>query len=258
MESGLDTVDAEISGMLLALTGLGADESALQALDRARRASCARAWQALRELDESERARTLEGWRVGAACTLPMGLRSLHQSWIDDALAGESAEVVGAIRRGLGARGAIPEETGRELARMAFGRLAPLCESMAGPLAERLCGLEFDGLLAEVTRRGARAVGRSLAAAAPSLLARAMASVGEPWAAEIAVGAWEPATAERRAAAAALASAATASEGHTAGERLLAVGLASLKAELAAEGAGSRMRVAGRLPAALGRALIGW
>ena len=41
-------------------------------------------------------------------------------------------------------------------------------------------------------------------------------------------------------------------------ERLLHIGLAVLKSDLAAEHPGSVYRVAGRLPAALGRPMIGW
>jgi hypothetical protein len=257
-ESRADIVDGEVRGILLAVELLGADEAALQALDEQRCESCARAWRTLRAMDEPARARTIAAWRAEAASALPAGLSRLHPSWIEEALAGERTEVVAAIRAAPPADRAIAEETSRELARLAFGRLAPLCESPAGPLAQGLCDLEFEDLLSEVTRVGARVVGRSLAGAAPSLRARAMASVGEPWAQEIAAASLATVSPAERAAAAVHARAAAASERRPARERMLAIGLTSLKAELTAEGSGSPFRVAGRLPAPLGRSLIGW
>jgi hypothetical protein len=257
-ESSAEIVEGEMRGILLAVELLGADEAALQALDEQRRESCARAWRTLCALDEPARARTIAAWRAEAASALPAGLSRLHPSWIEEALAGERTEVVAAIRPAPTAARAIREETARELARLAFGRLAPLCESTAGSLGQSLCDLEFEELLSEVTRRGARVVGRSLAGAAPSLRARAMASAGEPWAQDIAAASLATVSSAERAAATVDASAPAASEGRTARERMLAIGLASLKAELKAEGAGSPFRVAGRLPAPLGRSLVGW
>ena len=252
-ESSAEIVEGEMRGILLAVELLGADEAALQALDEQRRESCARAWRTLCALDEPARARTIAAWRAEAASALPAGLSRLHPSWIEEALAGERTEVVAAIRPAPTAARAIREETARELARLAFGRLAPLCESTAGSLGQSLCDLEFEELLSEVTRRGARVVGRSLAGAAPS-----MASAGEPWAQDIAAASLATVSSAERAAATVDASAPAASEGRTARERMLAIGLASLKAELKAEGAGSPFRVAGRLPAPLGRSLVGW
>ncbi|MBN2575820.1 MAG: hypothetical protein JXP73_14735 [Deltaproteobacteria bacterium] len=251
-------LDGHERGLLLALFLLGAEESALPAIDEDRRVALRLAWQALCAADEPTRARTLAAWRAEAASALPEGLLRLHPSWIEDALADERAEVVAMIRATGAAGSGIPEETSREIARLAFGHLGPLCESEAGPLAERLCALGFDDLISDIARRGARVVGRSLAGTAPALRARAMAAAGEPWAQEIAAASAKRLSPEERAAAAELAAQAGASEERTPRDRLLAVGLAALKAELAAEAPGSCLRVAGRLPAPLGRVLAGW
>jgi hypothetical protein len=144
------------------------------------------------------------------------------------------------------------------LARLAFARLAALCAGEAGPLARELCALGTDELLSEITSRGARVVGRSLAGAPPALRARAMAAAGEPWARAIAAGTLEAVAKEAQREAATLARAAGGTETGAARERLLAIGLAQLKIELEHEHPGSRLRVAGRLPAPLGRSLAGW
>ena len=97
----------------------------------------------------------------------------------------------------------------------------------------------------------------------PTLLAareraRAMAAAGEPWARAIAAGTLEAVAKEAQREAATLARAAGGTETGAARERLLAIGLAQLKIELEHEHPGSRLRVAGRLPAPLGRSLAGW
>ena len=145
-----------------------------------------------------------------------------------------------------------------EVERVAFGWLAPLCESDCGLRAESLLGLDFDGLLFEVTRLGARAVGQSLAGAVPVLRARAMAAAGEPWAQVIGSASAESVLAADRKIAMAHANTRIPDSARTPSERLLHIGLAVLKSELAAEHPGSIYRVAGRLPAALGRSMIGW
>jgi hypothetical protein len=254
----VDTVDPEVRGILLALQLLGAGESALAALGDRHREPCRQAWAKLRTLEEPARARTHAAWHAEATSAVPAGLSRLHPSWIEETLAGERPQVLAALRPDAGSSSPIPVEAAREIARMGFARLLPLCEGTAGPLAERLCAMAFDELLTEVARRGARAVGRSLAGAAPALRARAMASAGEPWAQEIAAGALETVSTEARAAAVAGASRALAAAGSTMRERLLAVGLVALKAELEEDKEGSSFRVAGRLPAPLGRALLGW
>ena len=151
-----------------------------------------------------------------------------------------------------------PEAVQREVTRLALGWLAPLCESACGPLAERLLVLTFDELLNDVIRRGARTVGQSLVGAAPALRARAMVAAGEPWAQVIGQASAQSLPDPDRKGAMAFAKTRIPDSVRTPGERLLHVGLAVLKSELAAEREGSLYRVAGRLPATLGRPLIGW
>jgi len=264
---------------VLAFHNLGSAVPAMVALDESSLAICTDAWRDLCALDEAVRTRTLAAWRAEAASALPAGLARLHPSWIEDALAGEGAGMVAAIRaqmseplRALCPKGremapgslqvsddgTMPEETRREIARLALGWLEPLVESAAGPMAEGLGKLEFEELLAEVTRTGARTVGHSLAGASPALRARAMASVGEPWAGVIGKASFQPISPSERSAAAVFATAAADSEALTPADRMLAIGLAALRAELVAEHPGSPFRVAGRLPARLGRTLVGW
>lgn len=255
MDNGsVAALDAELRGMLVSLAVLGADPSVCADLDEPRRVSLRQAWQDLQAMDEATRDRTLSACRQEAVST---DLARLHPSWIDEELAGERPGLAAAIRGALAA-GAKVDGRARELARLALARCVALCDSEAGPLAGELSALSLDELLDDITRRGARAVGRSLGGAPPAVRARAMAAVGEPWAQEIAAGARQVLSPAERAAALGLAGRAGTSAGTTVRERLLAVGLAALKDELAAEGAGSALRVAGRLPATLGRALLGW
>jgi hypothetical protein len=267
----------ETRGILLSLFALGVPFSALDGIDEERRAVCSEAWHALLAQSEAEGRRILAEWRVEATCTLPRGLELLHPSWIAAALEGEPshiirlllddlpqplrATVLGMPGFGLSPAeetGSCPAATKREVARLAFGWLAPLCESTCGPLAEALFGLAFDALLAEVTRRGARIVGQSLAGAPPALRARAMAAAGEPWAQVIGeVAAASLSEAERKVAMN-HANVRIPDSARTPAERLLHVGLAALKSELAAEHPGSVCRVAGRLPVSLGRPMVGW
>ena len=274
------TVDAdpEARGILLALLALGDDESALACLDEKRRAACARGWQELLGAKEEARAQALTEWRAEAADTLPPGLARLHPSWIVAALEGEPVRIIDIVvpdlpeplraavlgmpdGAGAGAQPAdemCPMAIKREVAHAAFGSLAPLCESACGPLAEILCGLPFDELLTEATRRGAHAVGQSLAGAPPALRARAMAAAGEPWAQVIGAASAESTSPACRKAAMAHANTTIPDSARAPSERLLHIGLAALKSELVDERVGSVYRVAGRLPAALGRPLIGW
>jgi hypothetical protein len=273
-------MDPETRGILLSLLAIGAEESAIERLDEKRRAVCSVAWQELLLASEAERLRVLAEWRAEAASTMPQGLEQLHPSWIVAALEGEPAhllrlvlpdlpESVRATVLGLPAStGAVSqpgEETEacaasirREVERVAFGWLAPLCELDCGSLAESLLGLALGELLTEVTRRGARVVGQSLASAAPALRARAMAAAGEPWAQVIGSASAESVLAADRKTAMAHANTRIPDSARTPSERLLHIGLAVLKSELAAEHPGSTYRVAGRLPAALGRSMIGW
>jgi hypothetical protein len=275
-----DVVDPEARGILLSLFAMGGEESVLERLDEKRRAVCARAWQELRGASEMARVRVLAEWRAEAASTLPQGLERLHPSWIEAALTGEPAHLVclvlpdlpetsrSTVLGMLGIAGpdaqaskrieGCPAAIRREVERVAFGWLAPLCEGACGPLAESLCGLAFDELLSEVTRRGARTVGQSLAGSAPALRARAMAAAGEPWAKAIGNASTESVSDADRKIAVAHANTRIPDSARTPSERLLHIGLAVLKSELAAEPTGSIYRVAGRLPATLGRFMIGW
>ena len=238
------------------------------------------AWRELQEAGEPRREEILAERRAAAASTLPQGLDRLHPSWIVAALEGEPSHIVRLVLTALpksvrapvldmlgngdaGARNgdeirACPTEIKREVVHAAFGSLAPLCESACGPLAEILCGLPFDELLTEATRRGAYAVGQSLAGAPPALRARAMAAAGEPWAQVIGAASAESTTPACRKAAMAHANTTIPDSARAPSERLLYIGLAALKSELVDEHSGSACRVAGRLPAALGRPLIGW
>jgi hypothetical protein len=276
-EKWSDDIDRRDRGLLLALEANHVDESTLRVLDEHRQEGCARARRKLRELDETKRARLLADWRAELASALPAGLSRLHPSWLAEALAGEPAPVLAAIGAGGAAARELVEKfarrdestlpTGgaglsqaeaREWTRLALGRLAPLCESECGSLAERLCALECEALLEETRQLGARTIGRSLAGAAPALRARVMAAAGEPWAAMIGAASAQPATRVERRAAAARVRAPGASEASDASERMLRIGLDALREELAAESPGSLLRVAGRLPAPLGRRFLRW
>jgi hypothetical protein len=273
-------IQNEARGILLSLFAMGAEASALERLDEKRRAICAKAWQSLLAATEVERGQLLAELRAEATSALPRGLERLHPSWILAALEDEPAHIVRLVLPGLPetTRAAVlrlpviasvapqpgeemracSESTKRAVERVAFGWLAPLCESDCGALAESLLGLAFDGLLTEVTRRGARAVGQSLAGAAPALRARAMAAAGEPWAQVIGAASAESVAVADRKVAMSYANMQIPDSARTTSERLVHIGLAVLKSELAADHAGSIYRVAGRLPATLGRPLLGW
>ena len=272
--------DPEARGILLSLLAMGSDESVLEGLHEKCRVVCAKLWQGWLAESDADRARILAEWRAESASALPPGLDGLHPSWILAALEGEPAHIVRIVLRGLpeplqamvrGLPGMLvtdaqpasqtvaqPEAIRREVQRLALGWLAPLCEDVCGALADRLLGLTFDELLSDVTRRGARTVGQSLAGAAPALRARAMVAAGEPWAQVIGQASAESLPEPDRKIAMAHAKTPIPDSARTPRERLLHVGLAVLKSELAAEHEGSLYRVAGRLPAALGRAMIGW
>jgi hypothetical protein len=273
------TADPETRGILLCLLALGGDESVLGALDEKRQAACAWAWRDLQRAGESLREEILAEWRAEAASPTPQGLDRLHPSWIAMALEDEPAHLVRLIvsdlpedvrAYALGVVGGDPEAshddpiracptaTKREIVRLALGSLAPLCESACGPLAETLCGLPFDALLTEATRRGARTVGQSLAGASPALRARAMAATGEPWAQVIGAASTERTSDADRKMALMHANTRIPDSVRTPSDRLLHIGLVVVKFELVAEHPGSLYRVAGRLPAALGRPLLGW
>jgi len=216
----------------------------------------------------------LSRWRGRAATGIPDGIERLHPSWIAWILSHEPPDVVFRIReavpeglaptvdadaRGGGttlanAAAALPAE----VARIALTPLARLCEEPCGPCAAALVALTFDDLERELARLGARTLAHSLAGNDATVRARAMALAGAPWAAVMGDAFREPISpAERKTALAHVASNVEASA-HGSTERLAHIGLAALKAQLVSEHPGSPFRVAGRLPAALGRRLIEW
>jgi hypothetical protein len=85
-----------------------------------------------------------------------------------------------------------------------------------------------------------------------------MAAAGDPWAHVIGAAACDGVSEGERKSSAAHARVRIPDSARTPMDRLLHIGLLALKTELAAEQAGSLYRVAGRLPVALGRPMLGW
>jgi hypothetical protein len=85
-----------------------------------------------------------------------------------------------------------------------------------------------------------------------------MAAAGDPWAQVIGAASADSASEAERKTAMAHASVRIPDSARTPSDRLVYVGLSALKSELADKHAGSIYRVAGRLPAALGRFMLGW
>ncbi len=269
--TALQGLGSQERGLLFGLDRLGASEAGLEVLDEATRAVCAPAWQAWCDASPEEREAARRACAAEIAAPWPAGMEALHPSWIREALLREPADLVPALLAGLpesviqGAAlaqlavdEAIDPERLLDLQRSAFGVLEPLCGQRGGPLAQELARLEADELLHTVMRWGAWALGRSLFGAEPAIRARALAAVGEPWAAEIAAASVRPLSEAERGRARVLASRAVGPEARTPEERLQAVGLAALYDALSHEGPESVWQVAGRLPAALGRTWLGW
>jgi hypothetical protein len=264
---------SEIKGVLLACAFLDAGEAIFAALGDGDRAPCLAAWRALGRLGADERERTLATWRAEAASGLASGIEQIHPSWIRDVLAEEPASLLEHVRESLpavlrpslgaprGRAGADPTAEivngvlGRDIVRIALAALAPLCEG-GGPLAERLSKLGFEALEDEIARTGASVLGRSLVGSAPAVCARAMALVGEPLATVIAQALGERVSEDESRAASKRVAANVDVSAQTPRQRLLFIGLASLKEALEAESPGSAARVAGRLPVELGRRLL--
>jgi hypothetical protein len=253
-------------GLVAGALALGAEKAAVDRVLGGERAAAA--WAAVRDLARDQRAVALAELLRELLAPLPSGIEALHPSWLAGALAGEPAGLAAALRGtgqgagqsddgGAGAPWSLDLDARAQLARAVFGALEPLTEDPAGPLGAALRDLEPAALLAEVTRRGAQALGVSLAGAPLELRARAMASAGPPWADEVAAAAAQPADTAAREAARELVARAAAVPATTPADRLCAVGLLALAPLLAAEGPGSLRRVAGRLPAELGRRLLG-
>jgi hypothetical protein len=262
-------------GVLLCLEVLG-EEAVLGALDGSKGDACRAAWRALAGQHAISRSEILAAWRAQALAGVPRCIDRLHPSWIEAALAGEPPYLLRYLRGilpavlrptvdalmgasgGVGADANPDRDLGRAIERIAFGHLGLLCESPCGPLATRLCALDFEALHTEVIRIGARTIGRSLAGASSVVRARAMALAGEPWAGVMAAAFAEDLSQDQRRAAMAHAAANVQASARTSSERLFHIGLAALRADLAAEGVGSLGRVAGRLPVQQGRQLLGW
>lgn|GEM_PF-1556775 len=261
-------VDEESDGIVLALQALAVGEGGLAYFVPERRSVCAKLRQ---KLENSDRAgRLLADLRGSFSEVLPHGIEDLHPSWIAGALADEPENIVAIVRtalpeslrsrlnrRGPASPGKAPISVQREVVRLAFAELVPFCTSDGGPRASSLGRLGFDDLLTEVTLLGARTVGQSLSASAPAIRARAMASVGEPWAQQILAAALEPASKPMHATAVTLAEAMRGGAPRTTLDRLCQVGILALRAELQAEHSKSIFKVAGRLPEELGRMLLG-
>jgi hypothetical protein len=268
-EPGLGEPTCEIKGVLLAAAALGANETAWSGLAEADREACLAAWRWLGDLGSAVQKSVLARWRAQVTAGIPDGIERLHPSWLDFVLAGEPPDVVAQVREmlpraeantgclippGVAARASVP----LAVVKMALEPLQRLYGEPCGPLAAELVALPFDELAQEVIRTGAHTLAWSLAGSEASVQARAMAMAGEPWAAIMANALREPVSPDARKAALAHVAANVESSARSPAERLAYVGLAALRARLVAEHPSSPYRVAGRLPAALGRRLVEW
>jgi hypothetical protein len=251
------TLTLEERGLLAALAALGAEKAAA---DRVLGGEGAKAdWRRLQELPREQRVTALAVLLRDLLTPLPPGIETLHPSWVAEALASEPPELAAALAPGGEEGGggmSLEPEVRRQLRRVVFAPLEPLAAEPAGPLGAQLAALAEPELLFEVTRRGARTLGASLAGAPLESRARAMASIGAPWASELAAEAARHLDPTARNAARALVTRAATVPAPTPLDRLHTLGLLTLAPALAAEGLDSLRRVAGRLPAALGRALL--
>jgi hypothetical protein len=146
---------------------------------------------------------------IAAGATRLGDLEGLDRTWIAAAVAGEPAGLVAALveRDGVpadvrataiatvagdgAAEGAwdVPAPLLAELESLVFGGLEALGEPASGLLGAELSRLTAAELMDELARWGARTLGISLAGGPFEVRARAMASVGAPWAAELAAAA---------------------------------------------------------------------
>jgi hypothetical protein len=127
----------------------------------------------------------------------------------------------------------------------------------AGPLGADMMARSEADLMVELTHRGARLVGQSLAGAPLELRAHAMAAAGAPWASEIASAALGTHGEARERARTLVARAARLLSADSTPEfRLRAVGTLGLAALLARESPRSLAAVATRLPQPLARILL--
>ncbi len=238
---------------------------------------CENAWRALRSLGRADRARALAALIADARAPVPEGIDLVHPSWIRETLADEPSDLVAAIAEGLPAnvteaacallreRGEDPgsvvarallAEALAEVRRFVLAPVAALLGPPSGPQGADLGKRSPAETLDEITRLGVRTIALSLVGAPREVRARAMAALGEPWAAEIATVATTDADKPERERARRLVAEASRSSSDTASERARAVGLLALAEALRAEGRGSCALVAGRLPSVLGRTLL--
>jgi hypothetical protein len=262
----------ELRGLVVGLALLRATATAADSVVGVGDAVAA-AGRALSELPREQRAAALA--ELAREAVVPANLEAVHPSWIADALAGEPSGLVLALAEGaplpvrqaaealVRSRGEDPQAINpwslggaawADLLRLLLAPVEALTVAPSGPLGQTLAALSEAELLDELARWGARTLGLSLVGAPLAARARAMASAGMKWAAEIAAGASADVAGRDRARS--LVARAAVGEGGDAVERLRAVGVVALGGALALEGSGSVARVAGRLPVGMGRALI--
>jgi hypothetical protein len=255
-----------------ARAGAGAEETARRLAEPAG-GRCRAALQALAAAAEPARAAALDQIVAELHAPFPAGLEQLHPGWIRRALEGESSVVVRAIAARLpaGAREVAAEIlAGRDedpdqpppsfrpdaldaLMRVIFGGVSPIAAAPDRPGGR---GEPHPAALIEaLERRGAIALGHSLAGAPRAVVARAAVGIGEPWARVVVDAASQAITPGARAAARSLVAAVTAAEVARLGAAR-AIGVRATAAELAGADEAERLAAAQRLPPALGDALL--
>jgi hypothetical protein len=247
-----------------ARAGAGAEEAARR-LDEPACGRCRSAGRALAAGGEAARLAALDEVAAELRAPLPAGLERVHPGWIRRALEDESSVVVRAIaaRLPVGAREVATEIlAGRDedpdqpppafragaldaLVRAIFSGISPMTGAPENPGA----------LIEELERRGAMALGRSLAGAPRAVVARAAVGIGEPWARAVVDAASEAIAPGERAAARALVAAVTPAEVARLGAAR-AIGVRATAAQLAGADEAERLAAAQRLPPALGQALL--
>jgi hypothetical protein len=267
-------LEPEERGVLLAAL-LGAGAAPLAALAEPARARCEAAWGDLQRAGRTERA-TVTALLLGqTAQPLPAALETLHPSWLAALVADEPPALVRALLEGLppalqaaadlppsdgttalDVAAALPPGLRPALQRLLFAPALELLEDISGPIARALCALDTDELLGELERRGAAALGASLAGAPPEAQARALAGLGSRLAPVARAAMSAPKASAACAEARRDVAAANRAPAADAAFRLRSVGVRALARALAAEGEAELRRVAGRLPQELGRRLL--
>jgi hypothetical protein len=263
-------------GFVLGLCLAGAPPAAARRVRGPWAERCAHALEALAEAAPEAREAMLDELRAATRAEVPAGLALVHPGWIRRALEGEPAAIVRAAVSGLGpevervadellagrgedesrGKAGLPSEAAGALRQILFGNLAPMPVGVDGealPIARALCELAPAALLAEIDRRGAALLGRSLAGAPAGAIARAAAVAGEPLA-RVIIDAAAAQDQDARAAARELVAASQPQQGAFGAPR--AIGLRALARELAAEGSDASAAVAQRLPPAVGDVLL--